>query len=141
MVKWNTHRNSSGKSLFSQMDPDGCNLSATRNANSKQKGKHQMRDDAPSVLSRFQQGDVDAFETLFRMHQRAVQGWVMRIVREPSAAEDVTIEAFSRPPAKPRIAAHLAIVYEQPHKVVADALGISVGAVKLRVFRAIRLLR
>src|SRR3569833_2261693 len=96
MVKWNTHRNSSGKSLFSQMDPDGCNLSATRNANSKQKGKHQMRDDAPSVLSRFQQGDVDAFETLFRMHQRAVQGWVMRIVREPSAAEDVTIEAFWR---------------------------------------------
>src|SRR3569833_3306486 len=55
-----------------------------------------MRDDADSVLSRFRQGDVDAFETLFRNHQRAVQGWVMRIVREPSAAEDVTIEAFWR---------------------------------------------
>jgi len=171
-----------------------------------------MRDDAGSVLSRFRQGDVDAFETLFRMHQRAVQGWVMRIVREPSAAEDVVIEAFwrmhqaharfdpgrgfepwarriathaaldwlrrRRPesglapehwnaipanaegdpaisaeirnkiaqafahlPVKLRIAALLAVVEEQPHKEVADALGISVGAVKLRVFRALRLLR
>ena len=53
-----------------------------------------MQDDADGVLSRFRHGDVDAFETLFRMHQRAVQGWVLRIVREPSAAEDMTIEAF-----------------------------------------------
>jgi RNA polymerase sigma-70 factor, ECF subfamily len=171
-----------------------------------------MRDDADSVLSRFRQGDVDAFETLFRMHQRAVQGWVLRIVRDPSAAEDVTIEAFwrihqaharfdsergfepwarrvathaaldwlrrqkpessmtpelwdsvpapaggdpainaeirnrtvqafARLPAKLRIAALLAVVEERPHKEVADALGISIGAVKLRVFRALRLLR
>jgi RNA polymerase sigma-70 factor, ECF subfamily len=171
-----------------------------------------MREDADSVLSRFRQGDVDAFETLFRMHQRAVQGWVLRIVREPSAAEDVTIEAFwrmhqaharfdsergfepwarriathaaldwlrrqkpestmtpelwdsvpepagadpainaeirdrtvqafARLPAKLRVAALLAVVEERPHKEVADALGISIGAVKLRVFRALRLLR
>src|SRR3954453_4045989 len=171
-----------------------------------------MRDDADSVLSKFRQGDVDAFETLFRMHQRAVQGWVLRIVRDPSAAEDVTIEAFwrmhqaharfdpergfepwarriathaaldwlrrkkpessmapeiwdtvpappgsdpairaeirartaqafARLPAKLRIAALLAVVEEQPHKEIADALGISIGAVKLRVFRALRLLR
>ena len=61
-----------------------------------QKGKPQMRDEASSVLDRFRQGDVDAFETLFRMHQRSVFGWVLRIVREPGAAEDVTIEAFWR---------------------------------------------
>ena len=171
-----------------------------------------MRDDANSVLSRFMLGDVDAFETLFRTHQRSVQGWVLRIVRDPSAAEDVTIEAFwrmhqaharfdpergfepwarriathaaldwlrrkrpesdlppeqwdtvpaqaggdpaisselrartvqafARLPAKLRVAALLAVVEERPHKEVAEALGISVGAVKLRVFRALRLLR
>jgi RNA polymerase sigma-70 factor (ECF subfamily) len=171
-----------------------------------------MRDDADGVLSRFRHGDVDAFETLFRMHQRAVQGWVLRIVREPAAAEDVTIEAFwrmhqaharfdsergfepwarriathaaldwlrrkkpesgmapqmwdtipappgsdpainaevrgktaqafARLPTKLRVAALLAVVEERSHKEVADALGISIGAVKLRVYRALRLLR
>jgi RNA polymerase sigma factor (sigma-70 family) len=171
-----------------------------------------MRDDVDGVLSCFQRGDVDAFETLFRRHQRAVQGWVLRIVREPSAAEDVTIEAFwrmhqaharfdpergfepwarciathaaldwlrrqkpesgmapelwdivpaptgsdpaiaaevrtktmqafARLPAKLRVAALLAVVEDRPQKEIADALGISVGAVKLRVFRALRLLR
>ena len=38
-------------------------------------------------------------------------------------------------------AATLAVIEEQPHKEVAAALGISVVAVKLRVFRALRLLR
>jgi len=33
------------------------------------------------------------------------------------------------------------VVEEQPHKEVAEALGISIAAVKLRVFRALRLLR
>ena len=171
-----------------------------------------MRDDAGDVLSRFRHGDVDAFEALFRLHQRSVYGWVLRIVREPSFAEDVVIEAFSRMhqaharfdpergfepwarriatnaaldhmrrrkpeqtmtpelwntapappesdpaitaeirtktarafgrlPVKLRIAALLAVVEDCPHKEVADALGITVGAVKLRVFRALRLLR
>lgn len=171
-----------------------------------------MQDDGSSVLSRFRQGDVDAFETLFRTHQRAVFGWVLRIVRDRGAAEDVTIEAFwrihqaharfdpargfepwarriathaaldwlrrqkpesavppemlentaapavgdaaisadirrktilalSRLPAKLRATAVLAVVEERPHKEVADALGITVAAVKLRVFRALRLLR
>lgn len=171
-----------------------------------------MPDDGSSVLLRFRQGNVDAFETLFRCHQRAVFGWVLRIVRDRSAAEDVTIEAFwrmhkaharfdsargfepwarriathaaldwlrrqkpessvppemlenaaapaigdaavsgeirrktfmafARLPAKLRIAAVLGVVEERPHKEVAEALGISVAAVKLRVFRALRLLR
>ena len=172
----------------------------------------QMRDEASSVLDKFRQGDGDAFETLFRTHQRPVFGWVLRIVREPGAAEDVTIEAFwrmhraharfdpergfepwarriathaaldwlrrkkpessvppqmweslpapsasdaavaaeirqrtssafGRLPLKLRVAALLAVVEERPHKEVAEALGITVAAVKLRVFRALRLLR
>jgi RNA polymerase sigma-70 factor (ECF subfamily) len=52
-----------------------------------------------------------------------------------------TAEAFSRLPARLRVAAVLAVVEDQPHKVVAESLGISVTAVKLRVFRALRLLR
>jgi len=171
-----------------------------------------MRDGESSVLDRFRQGDVDAFETLFRLHQRAVFGWVLRVVRRPDAAEDVTVEAFwrihraharfdprrsfeawartiathaaldwlrshrlerdspsesvddtpapvisdpavtaeirnrtalafGRLPPRLRVAALLAVVEELPLKEVAEALGISVTAVKLRVFRALRLLR
>jgi RNA polymerase sigma-70 factor (ECF subfamily) len=162
-------------------------------------------------LDQFRQGDLDAFEALYRLHQRAVYGWILRIVRNPSAAEDLTVEtfwriyqararfeasrlfepwarriatraaldwlrtrrpdgelteellatqatsstdpgvtaeiraktaqAFARLPPGLRIAAILAVVEEQPHKEVAAALGISVTAVKLRVFRALRLLR
>jgi RNA polymerase sigma factor (sigma-70 family) len=171
-----------------------------------------MQDDGSSVLEKFRQGDEDAFETLFRMHQRSVYSWVLRIVRYPGAAEDVTVEAFwrmhraharfdstrgfepwarriathaaldwlrsqkpensiapemwdtvaapatgdaavnaeiriktaqafARLPAKLRVAAVLAVVEERPHKEVAEGLGITVTAVKLRVFRALRLLR
>jgi RNA polymerase sigma-70 factor (ECF subfamily) len=171
-----------------------------------------MQDDGSSVLLRFRQGDVDAFETLFRTHQRAVFGWALRIVRDRGAAEDVTIEAFwrihqaharfdsargfepwarriathaaldwlrrqkpestvppemlestaaplasdaaisaeirrkttqalGRLPVKLRVAAVLAVVEERPYKEVAEALGITVAAVKLRVFRALRVLR
>jgi DNA-directed RNA polymerase specialized sigma24 family protein len=35
----------------------------------------------------------------------------------------------------------LALLEEQPYKEIAESLGISMGAVKLRVFRALRLLR
>ncbi len=40
-----------------------------------------------------------------------------------------------------RIAATLAVIEEQPYQEIAEALGISAGAVKLRVFRAVRMLR
>jgi RNA polymerase sigma-70 factor, ECF subfamily len=159
-------------------------------------------------LLAFRQGDLDAFEALFRRHQRAVFGWIVRIVRNPAAAEEIVVEtfwrifraharfdpkrgfeswarriatraaidylrarrpetelradlpspagadpaisaeirrktalAFARLPATLRVAAVLAVVEERPHKEVAEALGISVAAVKLRVFRALRLLR
>lgn len=164
-------------------------------------------------LDQFRAGSEAAFEALFRLHQRAVYGWLLRIVRNPAAAEDLTVEtfwriyraharfepargfegwartiathaaldwlrgqrgesgpaateltgdeaappagdpavageirrktalAFARLPPRLRIAAVLAVVEELPHREVAEALGISVAAVKLRVFRALRLLR
>jgi len=171
-----------------------------------------MQNEASDVLNQFRQGDLAAFESLFHQHQRTVYRWILRIVRNPSAAEDLTIEcfwrihkaharfepaqgfegwarriathaaldwlrandtrikldaepcgelaapsnsdpaitaeirartaqAFNRLPPRLRIAATLAVVEEQPQKNVAAALGISVAAVKLRVFRALRLLR
>ena len=48
------------------------------------------------VLSRFRLGDLDAFESLFREHQRSVYRWILRIVRDPAAAEDLAIETFWR---------------------------------------------
>ena len=170
-----------------------------------------MQNGASDVLNLFRQGDVDAFEALFRQHQRAVYCWILRIVRNPAEAEELTVEtfwrihrtharfdpaqgfagwarriatrvaldslraqksrrleselgaevaapaetdpaltaeirqktalAFGRLPPKLRIAATLAVIEEQPQKEVAAALGISVTAVKVRVFRALRLLR
>jgi RNA polymerase sigma-70 factor (ECF subfamily) len=160
------------------------------------------------VLRQFCDGDLDAFEALFRQHQGEVHGWIVRIVRDPAAAEDLTVEtfwriyrararfdpargfgpwarriatnaaldhlrmarpetglpgdlaspplpdpgiceelrrktarAFGRLPLMLQVAATLALIEEQPYKEIAEALGISTGAVKLRVFRALRLLR
>ncbi len=55
-----------------------------------------MPQPAGNVLDRFRLGDLDAFESLFRAHQRTVYGWILRIVRDPSAAEDLTVETFWR---------------------------------------------
>jgi RNA polymerase sigma factor (sigma-70 family) len=63
---------------------------------------------------------------------------------DPAVAAEIRLKtalAFGRLPPKLRIAATLAVIEEQPQKDVAAALGISVAAVKLRVFRALRLLR
>jgi RNA polymerase sigma-70 factor (ECF subfamily) len=171
-----------------------------------------MRKGASGVLIEFRQGNPEAFETLFHQHQRAVYSWILRIVRNAAAAEELTIESFwrihqaharfdpargfegwarriathaaldwlrarraeselsmedyaelaapaeadpavtaeirsntalalGRLPPKLRIAATLAVIEELPQKEVAAALGISLAAVKLRVFRALRLLR
>ena len=167
-----------------------------------------MRNEPSDILNEFRLGDLAAFETLFRLHQRAVYGWILRIVRNPAVAEELTVEsfwriyraharfqpsrgfeawarriasrasldwlrtqrpetelpadlpapattdpaitdeirrktaqAFQRLPPRLRVAAVLAIIEDQPHKDVAAALGVSVSAVKLRVFRALRMLR
>jgi len=47
-------------------------------------------------LEQFTRGDVQAFETLFREYQGEVYGWIVRIVRDPGAAEDLTLETFWR---------------------------------------------
>jgi len=160
------------------------------------------------LLERFAQGELEAFETLFRQFQGEVFGWIIRIVRDPGIAEDLTVEtfwriyrarvrfdparsfgawarriatnaaidylktvrpevlltenhapkmppnpavqrdlrdrieqAFAHLPAKLQVVARLALIEEQPYEEIAGALGISVGAVKSRVFRAVRLLR
>jgi RNA polymerase sigma-70 factor (ECF subfamily) len=163
------------------------------------------------LLEQFVHGNLDAFETLFRQFQREVYGWILRIVRDPAAAEDLTVETFwriyrshgrfdpahsfgawarriatnaaldhlrkTRPlraevelpdglsqgtppdpaiqrelreqvlrcfhqlPAKLQVVATLALVEEQSYDEIASALGISPGAVKTRVFRAVRQLR
>src|SRR6266550_59250 len=100
--------------------------------------------------------DVAAFEALFRDHQSEVYRWIMRIVRDPSVAEELTLETFWRvwkaadrfdpqrgfEPWARRIATNLAITHlrHRPREI-ASALGISVGGVKSRVFRAVRILR
>lgn len=56
-------------------------------------------------------------------------------------AQESIRQAFHRLPVKLRVAATLALVEEQPYDEIADALGISVGAVRVRVFRAVRILR
>ncbi len=48
------------------------------------------------LLDRFSRGDLDAFETLFRQFQSVVYRWIVRIVRDPAAAEDLTVETFWR---------------------------------------------
>ena len=160
------------------------------------------------LLERFAAGDLDAFESLFREHQCAVYRWIVRIVRDPAAAEDLTVETFWRVyrsharfrpdgnfeawlrriatnaaldhlstarayvelsddfPADPapdsavqsetriavqralaslpprlRIVAQLGLVEEEPYRAIAEALGISEAATKLRMFRAVRILR
>jgi RNA polymerase sigma factor (sigma-70 family) len=170
-----------------------------------------------AVLEQFVAGDLSAFETLFRQHQHEVYPWIVRIVRDPAMAEDLTVETFWRiyraharfdparsfgawarriatnvaldylksararmdrqlgqaeeqsaenlpanpvpdrllqretrqrierafwqlPPKLQAVAA-LALIEEQPHSEIAEALNISKATVKTRLFRAVRLLR
>ena len=48
------------------------------------------------LLERFVEGDPTAVEALYRRYEREAHGWILRIVRDPAAAEDVLIESFWR---------------------------------------------
>ncbi len=50
----------------------------------------------PDLSQQFTHGDLAAFETLFRQFQVGVYRWIVRIVRDPGAAEDLTVETFWR---------------------------------------------
>jgi RNA polymerase sigma-70 factor (ECF subfamily) len=50
-------------------------------------------------------------------------------------------KAFANLPAKYRLVATLALIEDEPHNRIADAAGISVSLVKVRLFRAVRMLR
>jgi RNA polymerase sigma factor (sigma-70 family) len=160
------------------------------------------------TFERFASGDNSAFEALFRQYQAQVYAWIIRIVRDSGAAEDLTIDtfwriyrarerfdpersfgawarriafnvaidylkamppeenlssdaawtvepdadlqqhirhqterAFRHLPARLQAVATLALVEERPYEEISESLGISIGAVKSRVFRAVRLLR
>jgi RNA polymerase sigma-70 factor (ECF subfamily) len=160
------------------------------------------------LLERFAAGDLEAFEVLFRQHQKEVYAWTLRIVRDTGIAEDLTVETFWRIykhrarfkpdgnfrawarriatnaaldhlrharheialpenlpcaaspdgavgretrdsinkalhelPAKYRLVATLALVEEESYNNIADAVGVSESLVKVRVFRAVRMLR
>jgi|SRR5215510_9056627 len=159
-------------------------------------------------LQRFAAGDLGAFEALFRQYQNEVYRWIVRIVRDRAAAEELTVETFWRlhkararldpagncPAWLRRVATNLAIdhlrharptepllaepqdpsqsdcaeqaetrlairkalaelspklqvvvqlglIEEEPYSCIAESLGISIGAVKLRMFRALGILR
>lgn len=49
---------------------------------------------AGDLLERFASGDLAAFELLFRRFKSEVYGWIVRIVRDPGTAEDLTVETF-----------------------------------------------
>jgi RNA polymerase sigma factor (sigma-70 family) len=160
------------------------------------------------LLKRFVEGDIDAFEKLFRQFEKQVYAWIVRIVRDPGVAEDLTLETFWRIyrsrlrfdpesgfgpwarriatnlaidhlkhrhlerelpdeimqenspnpalqqetreqirrafrslPAYLQVTATLALIEERPYKEIAESLGKSESAIRVRVFRAVRALR
>jgi RNA polymerase sigma-70 factor (ECF subfamily) len=48
------------------------------------------------LQERFARGDPEAFEQLFRQFSPEVHRWLLRLVRDPAAADDLTVEVFWR---------------------------------------------
>jgi RNA polymerase sigma-70 factor (ECF subfamily) len=57
------------------------------------------------------------------------------------ALVDAIARAFDSLPPKQRVVATLALIEERPHGEIAAALGVPIGTVKSRLFRATRKLR
>ncbi len=56
-----------------------------------------MRDDSDeSLMLRYRDGDVRAFELLVTRHRKPVYNFILRFVRDTAQAEDVTQETFLR---------------------------------------------
>lgn len=56
-----------------------------------------MRDDSDeSLMLRYRDGDVRAFELLVTRHRKALFNFILRFVRDTAQAEDVTQETFLR---------------------------------------------
>jgi RNA polymerase sigma-70 factor, ECF subfamily len=56
-----------------------------------------VRDDADeSLMLRYRDGDVRAFELLVTRHRKPLFNFILRFVRDPAQAEDVTQETFLR---------------------------------------------
>src|SRR5579863_1284105 len=55
-----------------------------------------MTETVEAELEQFTRGDIVAFEALFRRYPRDVYGWIIRIVHDSGAAEDLTVETFWR---------------------------------------------
>jgi len=49
-----------------------------------------------AMLERFVEGDPLAVEALYRRFEREAHGWILRIVRDSAAAEDVLVDSFWR---------------------------------------------
>ena len=67
-------------------------------AGSEPIGLPEQRDgsDEADLLRRVRHGDADAFGALYRSHVDAALSWARRWTRDPSLAEDVCAEAFTR---------------------------------------------
>lgn len=48
------------------------------------------------LLARSQRGDAEAYGMIVKQHQARIHGYILRMVRDPTLAEDLTQEAFIR---------------------------------------------
>src|SRR2546421_11448401 len=62
----------------------------------RQKPVSRYREWQMELLERFAAGDLQAFEALFRLHQKEVYAWVVRIVPDHGITEDLSVETFWR---------------------------------------------